>query len=191
MTTTQHEMRLYAPSGHRLYLTEAERARFLTALAQATPAVQTLGLTLFHTGCRLSEALALSVDDVWVAERVVVFRTLKRRKLVVREVPVPAELLNQLTRVHGLERAGSTKALWDWHRVTAWRVIKLVMTDAGIVGLQACPKGLRHGFGVHAIRCGIQLNILQKWMGHARLTTTAIYANVTGLDEWQLAARMW
>ena len=54
------------------------------------------------------------------------------------------------------------------------------MMVAGISGPQASPKGLRHGYAVAGIEKGIQLNILQKWLGHASLTTTAIYANAVG-----------
>ena len=63
---------------------------------------------------------------------------------------------------------------------------------AGIAdGPHACPKGLRHGFGVQAVSKGIALNMVQKWLGHAQLTTTAIYANAVGAVEQSIAARMW
>ena len=65
------------------------------------------------------------------------------------------------------------------------------MKEAEITGPQACPKGLRHGFGIHAIRSGIQLNMLQKWMGHSSIETTAIYTNAIGPEEMELAERMW
>jgi hypothetical protein len=55
----------------------------------------------------------------------------------------------------------------------------------------ACPKGLRHGFSVQAVSRGIALNMVQKWLGHAQLTTTAIYANAMGEAEQNIAARMW
>jgi hypothetical protein len=58
-------------------------------------------------------------------------------------------------------------------------------------GPHACPKGLRHGFGVAAVSKGIALNMVQKWLGHAQLTTTAIYANAVGEEEQSIAARMW
>ena len=51
--------------------------------------------------------------------------------------------------------------------------------------------GLRHGFGVAAVSAGIPLNLVQKWLGHAQLTTTAIYANAVGEEEQSIAARMW
>jgi integrase len=115
--------------------------------------------------------------------------TLKRRKPgVVREVPVPWELFAALRRV-GAGTSGNR--LLPWHRATAWRKVRTVLADAGITGAQAMPKGLRHGFGVNAIQCGVPLNLLAKWMGHADMKTTAIYANATGPEERRIAARMW
>ncbi len=35
------------------------------------------------------------------------------------------------------------------------------------------------------------LHMVQKWMGHAQLSTTAIYANAVGKEEQHIAARMW
>ena len=52
-------------------------------------------------------------------------------------------------------------------------------------------KGLRHGFGVTAVSKGIALNMVQKWLGHSQLTTTAIYANAVVEEEQSIASRMW
>ena len=66
------------------------------------------------------------------------------------------------------------------------------MIEAGIPDApQRCPKGLRHGFGINATVKGIPLHMLQKWMGHAQLSTTAIYADAVGKEEQDIAARMW
>jgi integrase len=40
-------------------------------------------------------------------------------------------------------------------------------------------------------RKGISLNMVQKWLGHSALTTTAIYANAVGEEEQEIASRMW
>lgn len=53
------------------------------------------------------------------------------------------------------------------------------------------PKGFRHGFGVHAIRCGVPPDLVQRWLGHADIWTTAIYTQVMGPEERSIAARMW
>ena len=65
------------------------------------------------------------------------------------------------------------------------------MHEANIHGKQATPKGLRHSFGINAVMHSIPLNVVQKWMGHADMRTTAIYAQVQGPEERQLAERMW
>lgn len=71
--------------------------------------------------------------------------------------------------------------------IAAYRWIKSIMArDA-----QACPKRLRHGYGVHATLCGAQVHMLQRWMGHASISTTAIYSTVLGPEEQQLAKRIW
>src|SRR6267142_914214 len=74
---------------------------------------------------------------------------------------------------------------------TAWRHVKAVMQVSGIRGAQASPKGLRHGFGVAAVHAGVPLHLVQRWLGHAQLSTTAIYAEVVGQEEHDIAARMW
>jgi len=99
--------------------------------------------------------------------------------------------------VHGLRdrkkgaRSNSPALLWEFGRTTAWKKVLAVMKLAGVKGPQATPKGLRHGLGVAAIQAGIPLNLLQRWLGHAQLTTTAIYANAVGPEERNIAARMW
>ena len=193
----QTGMQLYDAEDRRLYLTEDERRAFIAAAAKAPREVRTFCGVLHATGCRISEALALSADHIDLSGRVIVFASLKKRKRgVFRAVPVAPELLDTLDLVHGIREAprrGRTGAvLWPWSRMTAFRRVQEIMTVAGIPdGPHACPKGLRHGFGVPAVSRGIALNMVQKWLGHAQLTTTAIYANAVGEEEQSIAARMW
>jgi integrase len=35
------------------------------------------------------------------------------------------------------------------------------------------------------------LDLVQKWLGHAQLTTTALYADAVGVEEKNIARRMW
>lgn len=65
------------------------------------------------------------------------------------------------------------------------------MRTAGVGATAASPKGLRHGFGVHAVRSGIPLNLLHRWLDHADIATTAIYTDVIGTEEQEIATRIW
>ena len=181
---------LHTAQGRRKYLTPGERARFITAAAAQSPDVLTLCLILAWTGCRISEALGLTHADLDHDGGIVSIHCLKKRRPgIVREVPVPIPVLGILDLVHGSGPPGAR--LWPIARSTAWQRVKTVMREAGVGATAASPKGLRHGFGVHAVRSGVPLNLLQRWLGHADIATTAIYADVMGAEEREIAARMW
>jgi len=196
--TAQASMRLHTVDGARKYLTAGERDAFLRQAELADRQVRTLCMTLAYAGCRLSEALALTADRVDLAAGVLVIESLKKRRTgVFRAVPVPPALLETLNMVHGIRELHSRRGkglgvrLWPWSRMTGWRTVHAVMADAGLDGPHASPKGLRHGFGVAAVSAGIPLNLVQKWLGHAQLTTTAIYADAVGTEEHDIGRRMW
>jgi integrase/recombinase XerD len=192
-------MHLYDNRGQRKYLTPAEQKEFLKAAEDARRAeVRTFCATLVYTGCRISEALALTADRVDFGDGVLVFESLKkRRRGVYRAVPVPPVFLDSLDLVHDLKSArrqadrGFGVYLWSWSRATAWRRVCEIMRAAGITGLHATPKGLRHAFGIKATTSNVPLNLTQKWLGHTQLSTTSIYADAVGPEEKQIAERMW
>ncbi|TRL37589.1 tyrosine-type recombinase/integrase [Methylosinus sporium] len=183
---------LYGRSGERKYLTPQERRRFMAAAGRRPAEVRTLCLTLAHTGCRLSEALALTGAEIDRDGGNIAFRCLKKRgRLVVRLVPVPPAFLRTLAQVHRQALRSPSERLWSWHRTRAWQLVKEVMREARLDPPAASPKGLRHAFGVHAVLSGVPLPLVQKWLGHEDIATTAIYTNVMGREERRIARRMW
>jgi integrase/recombinase XerD len=186
---------LYSRCGTRKYLTPAERERFIaTAQAQRRDDVRLLCLTLAYTGCRISEALALTSMSVEPQDGFIALRSLKRRNraVVIREVPMPFWLLDELAARSRREDNTCDGRLWRLSRSRAWTLVKTVMREAAIDdGAHATPKGLRHGYGLHAIRSGVPITLVQRWLGHARLSTTAIYLQAMGHEEREIASRMW
>lgn len=186
---------LYSAAGQRKYLSPSERSRFINAaLACPRPELTSFCLVLAYTGCRISEALALRACAIAPDDGSIAIRSLKKRchAVVVREIPIPPLCVETLRHVHGLATAPPDTRLWLWSRSRAWQLVKGIMDEAGIaVGIHATPKGLRHGFGLHAIRSGVPLNLVQRWLGHARMETTAIYLQAMGTEEREIAARMW
>jgi integrase/recombinase XerD len=189
-------MTLHTSSGARKYLTAAERQRFASA-ADTLPAEPRLFcLLLMWSGCRISEALAVSPLMIDRAGGTVAFVTLKRRKdAVVRQVPVPPSLMAELAECFDLAKRENdpdfrSARLWRWSRSTAWRYVKAAMKRAALSGSAAMPKGLRHTFGVAAFEA-VPPHIVQRWLGHASLRTTGIYGDVSGREERLFAARIW
>ena len=194
------EVTLYDNEGQRLYLTGEERTAFIDAAQRSKRQYRTFCHVLAYTGCRISEALQLTPERVDFSDQTLIFRTLKKRKdNVYRAVPVPPTLLDSLDMVHGLQeiqsrkdKAALTTPLWDWTRQNGHKVIVRVMNEAGIQdGAHKMPKGLRHAYGIHAISCKVELNMLKKWMGHSSMAVTEIYANAMGEEQRSIAARMW
>jgi integrase/recombinase XerD len=188
-------MTLHTPAGGRKYLNAAERRRFAAAAGTMPAEIRVFCLLLMWSGCRISEALAVTPLAVDREAGTVSFLTLKRRgTVVVRQVPVPMEVLEDLSSVFDLPlrvRCPIGGApLWSWSRTTGWRYVKQAMERAAISGAAATPKGLRHAFGVAAFQ-SVPSHIVQRWLGHASLRTTAIYGNVTGEEEREFARRVW
>jgi len=190
-------MSLYGPSGGRKYLNAAERRRFIKAANRAEPRTRLFCLVLGWSGGRISEVLALTPAGIDIDSGVANIETLKRRKRgIVRQVPLPCDALCELNRFFKLRVMQrdpdlAVERLWTWSRTTAWRRVKEVMTTAGIFGASAMPGGLRHSFGVNAFQSNVPPHLVQRWLGHDSLRTTAIYADVMGPDERAFAERMW
>ncbi len=191
---------LYAASrfstAERKYLIREERQRVLTATDHLPMRPALFALTLAWSGARISEVLALTRCSFQIERSLIAIVTLKRRRWCVREVPIPPALMQMLALEFGLAGAQGDQAvpgerLWSMSRTTAWRVVKRVMAHAGIAGRGACPRGLRHSFGVGTLQAGVPITLLQRWLGHARLSTTEIYTKVIGPEEIAFARLFW
>ncbi|WP_263588663.1 tyrosine-type recombinase/integrase [Sphingopyxis sp. GC21] len=180
---------LFTPFGQRKYLCQTERARFADAANHADRPTRLFALVLLFTGCRISEALETTPLRLDSGAGCLIIRTLKRRRTVYRAVPIPKWLLEELINFGRMTEPDMR--LWSWCRQTAWRHIHALMEQAHVEGPMACPRGLRHGFGIRAADKAVTLNLVQKWMGHASPDTTAIYLNAVGIEERQFARRMW
>jgi hypothetical protein len=112
-----------------------------------------------HDG--ISEALALTADRIDLKDAAIVFECKKKRQSgVCRPVPVPAflDMLNMVHDVRGAQKRrdrGKSLRLWNRSRTKGWYVVRAVVKTAKIAGPHATPKGLRHGFGIKAVACGV------------------------------------
>jgi integrase len=181
------DFQLYDVAGRRKYLTEAERIRFLVEADHGSRAEQALLYVLTFTGCRVSEALALTTHHLDTERDTLTFRTLKRRKLRFRTIHIPPEVTEMLVRL----RTSAGERFWALHRASAWRLVTRTMTAAEITGPMANCRGLRHGFGIRAAERNVPPPLIQRWMGHASPDTTAIYLDAVGAEERAFAVRTW
>jgi integrase len=198
-------MSIYDEKGNRKYVTSIERQQFVAASELEPPEKRVLCRLLHDTGCRLTEALELTASRVNIEECSIVFRTLKqgdrdkagiKKKPKYREIPVSKDLIDQLdlkfdVRLKQRKPREKDKALWEISRTTAWRMVKRVMKRAGIVGVQATTKGLRHGLAIKLLTSEKPAppTIVKDIMGHSHISTTEIYMQAVGQEKRKIILR--
>jgi len=184
---------LFDVYGNRKYLNTTERAKFFKACQQVSIEESLYPLMVYYTGARPSEVLNIQIRHLDFEEKVVTIKSLKKRgKVQYRQIPLPKKYLDNLKLWLSDQNKNKDNDVWDFSYRTGYRRIKKIMALAEIgQGPKACPKGLRHGFAIACILHDIPLSLVQKWMGHASINTTAIYLNVIGKEERGFAKRLW
>ncbi|MDF2722096.1 MAG: recombinase XerD [Paenibacillus sp.] len=142
---------------------------------------------LYATGIRVSELIALDVAHVNVQMGFIqcIGKGSKERVIPLGRV-ASACLSDYLdtTRPHLLRHDKSEEALFVNHlgtRLTRqgfWKIIKRYAREAGI-DKEITPHTLRHSFATHLLENGADLRSVQEMLGHADISTTQVYANVT------------
>jgi site-specific recombinase XerD len=64
------------------------------------------------------------------------------------------------------------------------RAFRKALGESG-VNKAASVHTLRHSWATHLLEAGVNLRLIQAWLGHTSLTTTAIYTHLTVKTEGQ------
>ncbi|MCB0516818.1 MAG: site-specific integrase [Bacteroidetes bacterium] len=190
---------LTTKEGKRKYMTLEERQHFFHSVDKALKREQRpFALMLYWSGCRISEALAVQVQHIDYSEGGVRFNTLKRRRSdIYRFVPLPPSFLIKLDDVYNikaLQKQGGKvleQRIWDFTRRCGANYIKRVMDTAGIEGVQATAKGLRHSFVIAHQQNRTPAHMIQKWAGWSTPAMLQVYGAAMGEEEKELAAALW
>lgn len=168
----------------------------VTALLEATTTDTAVGLRdrallelLYATGGRVSEVVALAVDDVHTDEELDVI-TLTGKGNKQRIVPMGSFAREALDAylVRGrpvlLAKGRGTPSLFlgarggPLTRQNAFLIIRAAAERAGITQTIS-PHTLRHSCATHLLRGGADIRVVQELLGHASVATTQIYTLVT------------
>lgn len=155
--------------------------------------------TLWNTGARLSEALALTPDAIHAGERwplrpYLSLMTLKQQgkpgrppRDTRRDVPLYDEAfilrlrdhLNTFCRHH-------TKRIWPVTDDTVRNWLSDAVTRCELEGIHfsipVTPHTFRHSYAMHLLYCGADPMLLKSLMGHRDFKSTQIYLDVLALE---------
>ena len=141
---------------------------------------------LYATGARVSEIVALDVDDVidptlirlfgkGSKERLVPVGSYAQRALdayLVRVRPTLA-VLGKGTPALFLNQRGSRLS-----RQSIWQIISDAAAKAKLTA-EVSPHTLRHSFATHLLEGGADVRVVQELLGHSSVATTQIYTLIT------------
>ena len=144
--------------------------------------------TLYSTGMRVSELVALNMDDVDFLGEVVHIRGKGKKE---RLAPISSSALQVIQ--HYMEfrnkRAQSnnnfdSRVLFvnkHGHRLSTRSVRRKMDKYLKMAGLdrEISPHTLRHSFATHMLNNGADLRSVQELLGHQSLSTTQIYTHLT------------
>ena len=174
-----------------------ERRRLLRAIERASVRDRALVVLLLFTALRISEVVALDVDDLRISPRkgIVVVRSGKGDSY--REVPLNAlarQVLSEwLEQRKQLDVVDGERAVWISRAHTrlspraADASVRRVAKDAG---LELSAHVLRHTCLTNLVRQGEDLVMVSEIAGHAKLETTRRYTLPSTADRQAAMERM-
>jgi len=145
--------------------------------------------TIYACGLRLLEGVHLQVKDIDGERQVLHIHQGKGGKD--RYVPLPSACLKML-RQHWLTHRNP---LWlfpspfedanqPMNESAVQRAFSAAARQSGI-HKKATVHTLRHSYATHLLEAGVNLRIIQSYLGHASPATTAIYTHLTSITETQ------
>ncbi len=140
---------------------------------------------LYATGLRVSELVALGINDVNLTDGFVLAFGKGRKE---RLVPLGSHAIATVKAWLDGPRAAmlkgrEAKALFvtprgrGFSRMGFWKLLRRYARGAGITK-EISPHKLRHSFATHLVERGADLRAVQAMLGHADLATTQIYTHV-------------
>jgi integrase/recombinase XerD len=143
---------------------------------------------MYATGLRVTELVSLDMQDVQLEGEKPYVRLIgkgnRERQIPLLDQPVQEVreyIQNARTRLVGDRKETALFVNRRGERLTRqgfWLILKGYAMEAGIHG-RVTPHTLRHSFATHMLRGGMDIHKVQELLGHANISTTQVYTQVS------------
>ncbi len=139
---------------------------------------------LYATGIRVSELIALDIDDVNLSTGLICCqsgskeRTIPLYPAAIRAISDYINLVRNQMLAHPSEQALFVNMSGErMSRQGFWKIVKHYQEKAHIEK-EITPHTLRHSFAAHLLENGADLRSLQEMLGHADISSTQVYTQL-------------
>jgi integrase/recombinase XerD len=136
---------------------------------------------LYSCSLRSSELINLKWTDVDRSRMIINIRQAKGRKD--RQVGLNEKLIEILTAYYKqykpVEYILNGQSSPQYSKESVLQVIKQLADKAGIENKRVYTHLMRHCSATHMLESGVDLNLIQRLLGHKSVKTTAIYAHIS------------
>jgi integrase/recombinase XerD len=135
--------------------------------------------TLYATGMRVSELVALNNEDIILSKGQLRAGPRGRDRMIPLRERARAAVAHYVETARPMLDLRSEVALFLNHRGSRltrqgfWLILKSYAQQADISGIT--PHTLRHTFAAHQLRDGAELGEVQRILGHVNISTTQVY----------------
>jgi integrase/recombinase XerD len=143
---------------------------------------------MYATGLRVTELVSLDVQNIRLDSETphvrVVGKGNRERQLAILEQPaqeVSEYISFARPRLVGERNEMALFVNRRGERLTRqgfWLILKSYALEAGLEG-RVTPHTLRHSFATHMLRGGADIRAVQEMLGHANISTTQVYTQVS------------
>ncbi|NLT14026.1 MAG: site-specific tyrosine recombinase XerD [Clostridiales bacterium] len=139
---------------------------------------------LYATGIRVSELIALEIDDVNLSTGLIYCRSSDKERMIplypaaIKAIGDYINLVRHQMLAHPSETALFVNMSGErMSRQGFWKIIKHYQEKAHI-DKEITPHTLRHSFAAHLLENGADLRSLQEMLGHADISSTQVYTQL-------------
>jgi integrase len=136
------------------------------------PSHQMLLRFMWFTGCRITEAVSVSKNQIDFTNYTITLKWLKSRKYNYRNIPMHP-ILRDLLQMYTAPMK-QEQLIFPITRQRAWQLVKKYM--------EGHPHQFRHSFAVNWLRNGQSITTLCQMLGHADIKVTMQYLKIVPID---------
>lgn len=142
---------------------------------------QLIILMMYRHGLRVSELTGLRLDQLRLDQALIDVSRLKGS--ISTAHPIEGDELRLIRRY--LKERGDTASPWLFISerkgpMTRQSINYMLNTLSTKTGISVCPKMFRHGCGFYLANKGVDLRVIQAYLGHSNIQNTVIYTALTG-----------